>query len=73
LPRLISSLSSLGPSFGLNSCPSIRSNLILGGLFGDVTVPKTSNRFERNAQIFSQLKARYQLKIEQAAQPVTTL
>ncbi len=46
---------------------------ILGELFGDVTVPKTSNRFERNAQIFSQLKASYQLKIEQAAQPATAL
>jgi hypothetical protein len=46
---------------------------VLGGLFKDVVMPQTSSRFERNAQIFSQLRTIYQRQIDAAAQPATSL
>jgi hypothetical protein len=46
---------------------------ILGGLFHDVVMPQTSSRFERNAQIFSQLRIIYQRQIDAATQPAKAL
>ena len=40
---------------------------ILGGLFRDATMPQVSNRLERNAQIFTQLRIIYQRQIDNAA------